>query len=178
LTSENLRPEAISLEDQIWALLFVADSPISVAELCQTLSVSADEVQRVMTSLTSVIAARGPLQLVELAGGYQLATRTEFAEVVANYLRPNRNRMTRGQLEVLAIVAYQQPVTAAEIDQIRGVGSDHVIRVLVERSLIQDMGRKNAPGRPILYGTTSQFLHQFKMSDLKQLPALAIEETA
>ena len=172
MTSEHL-----GLEDQIWALLFVADSPVSVAELCQTLVVSADAVQEALSSLSLVISARGPLQLVELAGGYQLATRPEFAEVVANYLRPNRNRMTRGQLEVLAIVAYQQPVTAAEIDQIRGVGSDHVIRVLVERSLIQDMGRKNAPGRPILYGTTSQFLHQFKMSDLKQLPALALEET-
>jgi segregation and condensation protein B len=168
----------LTLENQIWALLFVADSPLTVTAIGQTLSASESEVRDALGLLTITLDQQGPVHLVEIAGGFQLATRPEYAEIIANFLRPDRNRMTRGQLEVLAIVAYQQPVTAAEIDQIRGVGSDHVIRVLVERSLVHEVGRKETAGRPILYGTTSEFLHQFKMTDLKQLPELALGESA
>jgi len=115
----------------------------------------------------------GPVQLVRLAGGWQLSTKPEYAELVANFLQPTRGRLGRSLMEVLAIVAYRQPITIAEVDAVRGVQSDHAVRALAERRLIREVGRKPVPGRPVLYGTTDQFLHQFLMEDLAALPPLA-----
>lgn len=110
------------------------------------------------------------MQLKQLAGGYQLATKPEYAPYIARLLNPPPKRLSRAVLETLAIVAYEQPVTQAQIDALRGVDSSHTVRQLLERGLIQEVGRKDAPGKPTLYGTTKQFLHYFGLNSLEELP--------
>ena len=157
------------------ALLFVADSPSPATTLANALGFTEGQVEQAIDVLEERLNAGGPLQLVRLAGGYQLATRPEYAEAIANFLKPQRQRLSRSLMEVLAIVAYRQPITMAEIDDVRGVQSDYALRALLERRLVQEVGRKPVPGRPVLYGTSAQFLHQFKLNDLSQLPTLESE---
>lgn len=114
--------------------------------------------------------------MVRIAGGYQLCTKPEFAEIVARFLQPQKHKLSRSLMEVLAIVAYQQPVTSAEIDAVRGVQSDYGLRTLVEKRLVCEVGRKSAPGRPVLYGTTQQFLHTFNLNSLTELPELGFSK--
>ncbi|HWD37894.1 MAG TPA: SMC-Scp complex subunit ScpB [Fimbriimonas sp.] len=161
--------------ESLHALLFVADSPASVQQFALALGLTEGQVDQAMEVLRERLCASGPVQIVQLAGGYQLATKPEFQPVVTEFLKPQRQRLSRSLLEVLAIVAYRQPVTVGEIDAVRGVQSDHAIRTLLERRLIQEIGKKPVPGRPNLYGTTSQFLHVFNLNDLSQLPALKLE---
>lgn len=130
------------------------------------------EVEEALITLGRRMQQGGGIQLVRIAGGYQLCTKPRFAEAVARYLKPRSQRMSRSLMETLAIVAYQQPVTLGEIDQVRGVQSDYALRQLLERRLVREVGKKHAPGRPTLYGTTQQFLHQFNMNDLGELPAI------
>jgi len=130
------------------------------------------QIEQALEVLSERLGQQGPLHLVKLAGGYQIATKPEFGQAIANFLKPQRQRLSRSLMEVLAIVAYKQPLTMAEIDQIRGVQSDYSVKALLERRLIQEVGRRHAPGRPMLFGTSQQFLHQFKLNDLSQLPAL------
>lgn len=156
--------------DQIEALLFVADQPASSKTLSQALQVTEGQVEQAIEVLEARLDERGSLRLVKLAGGYQLCTKPEYAEVIATFLKPQRQRLSKSLLEVLAIIAYKQPITMGEIEQIRGVQSDYSVRALLERRLIQDVGRKKVPGRPVLYGTSQEFLHQFKLNDLNELP--------
>src|SRR5580700_4868364 len=162
--------------DSVEALLFVADSPATVENLSQALGLTTGQVEQALEVLGDHLASQGPLHLVKLAGGYQLATKPEYGQAIANFLKPQRQRLSRSLMEVLAIVAYKQPLTMAEIDQIRGVQSDYSVKSLLERRLVQEVGRRHAPGRPLLYGTSQQFLHQFKLNDLSQLPALEMAE--
>ena len=162
----------MSLPDQLEALLFVADQPAPANSLATALQVTEGQVEQGLEILESRLEKRGSLRLVKLAGGYQLATKPEFANLIAAFLKPQRQRLSKSLLEVLAIVAYKQPITMGEIEQVRGVQSDYSVRSLVERRLIHEVGRKKVPGRPVLYGTTQDFLHQFKLDDLKQLPEL------
>lgn len=162
----------MSLPDQLEALLFVADQPAPIKSLSQALQVTEGQVEQGLEILERRLEERGSLRVVKLAGGYQLATKPEYAQLIAAFLKPQGNRLSKSLLEVLAIVAYKQPLTMAEIEQVRGVQSDYSVRALVERRLIQDMGRKAVPGRPVLYGTTAEFLHQFKLNDLAQLPVI------
>lgn len=158
--------------DSVLALLFVADSPTPTAVLARALELTEGQVEQAIEILEAKLDEGGPLQIVKLAGGYQLATREEFAEAISAFLKPQRQRLSRSLMEVLAIVAYRQPITMAEVDEVRGVQSDYSLKQLLERRLVHEMGRKQVPGRPILYGTTPQFLHQFKLNDLGQLPSL------
>jgi segregation and condensation protein B len=162
--------------DSVEALLFVADAPASVESIAQALGLTVGQIEQALEVLNERLSQQGPLHLVKLAGGYQLATKAEFGQAIANFLKPQRQRLSRSLMEVLAIVAYRQPLTMAEIDQIRGVQSDYSVKSLLERRLVQEVGRRHAPGRPVLYGTSQQFLHQFKLNDLSQLPALESEE--
>ncbi|HJP82129.1 MAG TPA: SMC-Scp complex subunit ScpB [Fimbriimonadaceae bacterium] len=162
----------MSLPDQLEALLFVADQPASIRTLATTLQITEGQVEQGLEVLEARLEDHGSLRLVQLAGGYQLATKPEYAGIIAQFLKPQRSRLSKSLLEVLAIVAYRQPLTLAEIEQVRGVQSDYSVRALVERRLLQDVGRKPVPGRPLLYGTTQEFLHQFKLNDLKDLPGL------
>ncbi len=155
------------------AVLFAADLPASVASLAEALEVEEAEIERGLQEFGSRLAETSGLQLVKIAGGYQLCTNPIYARPVAKLLKPQKQRLSRSLLECLAVVAYRQPITLAEIDSVRGVQSDYSIRQLLERRLVREVGRRSTPGRPLLYGTTQQFLHQFAMDDLSQLPVLA-----
>lgn len=166
----------MSLVDSVEALLFVADAPAEVGSLAQALLVTEGQVEQAIELLGERLAQHGSLKLVKLAGGFQLATKEEYAQVIANFLKPQRQRLSRSLMEVLAVIAYRQPLTISEIDLIRGVQSDYSVRSLLERRLIQEVGRRHTPGRPVLYGTSQQFLHQFNLNDLGQLPPLGTAE--
>lgn len=161
--------------DRLHALLFVADAPLDSASLGNALGLPEGPTEEALDVLAHRLNREGPVQLVRLAGGWQLSTKPEYAELVGAFLRPQRGRLGRSLMEVLAIVAYRQPVTVTEIDAVRGVQSDHAIRALAERRLVREVGRKPVPGRPVLYGTTDQFLHHFLLEDLSALPPLADE---
>lgn len=163
----------MTVVDRLHALLFVADAPLDAPALGLALGLTEGPVEEALDVLAQRLAKDGPVQLVKLAGGWQLSTKPEYAELVAAFLQPQRGRLGRSLMEVLAIVAYRQPVTTAEIEAVRGVQSDHAVRSLAERRLVREVGRKPVPGRPVLYGTTDQFLHQFLLDDLSALPPLA-----
>lgn len=164
--------------DGLEALLFVADAPTTIEALATALGMTEGQVAQGLEVLEAKLEDKGSLKLIKIAGGYQLCTKPEFAETVARFLKPQGHKLGRGLMEVLAIVAYRQPVTVADIEQIRGVQSDYSLRALVERRLLHEVGRKQTPGRPVLYGTTQQFLHQFKLNDLADLPKLDVEGLA
>ncbi len=158
------------LKSILHALLFVADAPLSVQALCEVTGEPVDAVETALRDLQAELAERGAIQLVQLAGGYQLATKPEYAFYIARLLNPSQKRLSKAALETLAIIAYEQPVTQAQIDALRGVDSSHTVRQLLARGLIQELGRKNAPGKPTLYGITPQFLHYFGLNSLDELP--------
>ncbi len=156
------------------SLLFAAGEPVTLSQLANAL----DEVprERIRKSLNALAtryadAGRG-IMLEEIAGGYQLRTRSEHAVYVRRLLSAKPPRLSRPILETLAVVAYRQPVTRPEIEQLRGVDSGAVLDTLLERNLIKVAGRKEAPGRPLMYVTTSEFLELFSLKDLEELPNL------
>jgi len=161
----------MSLVDSLEALLFASDAPVPVEALARACEVAVGQTEQALELLKQRLDGTA-LDLIEIAGGWQLCTREEHAERIANFLKPQRQRLSRSLLEVLAVVAYRQPITLAEVDAVRGVQSDYGVRALLERRLIREVGRKMAPGRPLLYGTTQQFLHQFQLKALDELPTL------
>lgn len=162
----------MKIVEQAEAILFVADAPVSLNQLARSLDATEGQVEQALEVLQHRYEERGALQLVKLAGGYQMGTKPEFAELVGSFLKPQRSKLSRSLMEVLAIVAYRQPITMAEIETIRGVQSDYSVRGLLDRRLIQEVGRRTTPGRPVLYGTGKQFLHHFQLNDLSELPQL------
>lgn len=166
----SLNGYPVNAEKAVEALLFVCDSPVGVEDLASATGLPLYAVEEALERLGGRLHHESGLQLVRIAGGYQVCTKPEYAAAVARLLKPRKVRFTRSQLEVLAIVAYQQPVTVSEVDQVRGVDSSHTVRLLVERRLLSEVGRKQSPGRPVLYGTTQQFLHTFNLEDLRALP--------
>lgn len=177
--NESETPEvaapAISLPDQIEALLFISDSPSKLSDLANTLGQPLGVIEQNLEMLERRYEGSGALKVVKIAGGFQIATKAEFAEIVARHLKPQKQRLSKSMLEVLAIVAYKQGITSSEIETIRGVQSDYGIRMLLERNLICESGRRQTPGRPIEYSTTAQFLHQFNLDHLGQLPDLELD---
>lgn len=158
----------------IESLLFVADGPLTVQRFAEVLDgVDKETIQVLLGEMQIELEApsRG-LQLVEVAGGYQLRTAKVNADWVKKFLGGRPARMGRATLETLAIIAYRQPITKAEIESIRGVDVDGVITTLLERNLIRAVARKDVPGRPFLYGTTAEFLQLFNLKDLTELPTL------
>ncbi|MCS6918830.1 MAG: SMC-Scp complex subunit ScpB [Fimbriimonadales bacterium] len=158
------------LKHILHALLFVADAPLSMPTLCEATGESAEAIEAALQALQTELAAHGAIQLVRLAGGYQLATKPEYAFYIARLLNPAQKRLSKAALETLAIIAYEQPITQAQIDALRGVDSSHTVRQLLARGLVQELGHKDAPGKPILYGVTPNFLHYFGLSSLEELP--------
>lgn len=162
----------LSLVARIEALLYVSDSPVSEGELANTLQVSSRQIKQAIEVLDKDCERRG-LRIQRHKDDVQLTTAPEAATDVERFLNLERTaRLTRAALEVLAIIAYQQHVTRPQIDSIRGVNSDSVLRTLLRHGLIEDVGRSNGPGRPILYTTTSEFLQHFGLGDLQELPQL------
>ena len=164
-----------TLASIIECLLFAVGEPLTAKELAKTTETDEASVHTAVRLLRDRYAVSG-LQIVEIAHGYQMATRPEFAPAVAKLLAPNAHRLSRPALETVTIIAYRQPCTQAEIEAIRGVASDGVLKTLTEREMIKEAGRKQTPGRPILYATTEAFLHYFGLSDLADLPLLDEEE--
>jgi segregation and condensation protein B len=156
------------------SLFFAADKPLTLERLGELLAPAPrQQIQEALAALQAAgqQADRG-IQLHEVAGGYQLRTSPQNAEFVQRLLQQKPVRLTRAQLETLAILAYRQPITRPEIDDIRGVDSGATLKMLLERRLIRVLGKKEEPGRPLLYGTTREFLEFFNLRDLKDLPTL------
>jgi segregation and condensation protein B len=164
-----------TLVDQLEALLFVTESPATLESLASALRVTVGQVEQGLELLEHRLNERGAIRLIKIAGGYQLCTKEEYAVAVADFLQPQRRTLSRALMEVLAVIVYRQPITIAEIDATRGIASEYGVRSLVERRLIREVGRRPTPGRPVLYGTTQQFLHHFKLNDLKELPPVEIK---
>lgn len=159
-------------------LLFVAAEPVAPAQLAAALDLNATEVEKGLEELDEQLRARG-LRLQRHAGRVQLTTAPELADAVERFLGLEAtSRLSRAALETLAIIAYQQPVTRPGVDAVRGVNSDGVIKSLLSKGLLQEVGRSEGPGRPILYGTTPQFLQHFGLNSLSELPALNLPEAA
>ena len=170
-------PQALDdaqLECLVEALVFAAEKPVTVQRLRQL--TRCGDVRRIDTALTAIgerynMAGRG-IVLQCVSGGYQFRTATQWSTYVQQLVAGRPVRLTRAQLETLAIVAYRQPITRPEIDDIRGVDSSNTLRVLAERSLVRILGKKEEVGRPLLYGTTKEFLDFFSLADLRELPTL------
>jgi segregation and condensation protein B len=157
------------------ALFFVSDEPLTTAVLAQALEVDRRRADDLCAALQVRLEERGSgLVLRDIAGGWRLYSHPEAAEIVEQFVLSSRQaRLTKAALETLAIVAYKQPVTRHQISAIRGVNSDGVIRALQDRGLVVETGREEGPGRPVLYGTSPEFLERLGLSSLAALPSLA-----
>jgi segregation and condensation protein B len=157
------------------ALLFVSDEPATAVALAQALGVERREAEELCEELVRSYEDRGGgLLLRNVAGGWRLTTHPDASPVVEQYVLSSRHvRLTKAALETLAIVAYKQPVTRHQVSSIRGVNSDGVLRALVDRALVAEVGREETPGRPLLYGTTPEFLEKLGLPSLAALPPLA-----
>lgn len=163
---------ATDLKRALECVLLVSGGPVTPEQAGETLAVPLQTARDVLEDLRQEYEGRG-LQIQVLAGGYQLCTRPEFSSYVQRFLRLEQlDPLSQAALETLAIIAYRQPVTRAEIEAVRGVRVEHVLDRLLERHLIREVGRRATIGRPILYGTTEGFLRHFGLPDLQALPAL------
>jgi segregation and condensation protein B len=157
------------------AILFVSDEPVAAVVLAQALDVDRREAEELCEALARSYEDReAGLVLRNVAGGWALSTSADAAPLVERYVLSSRHgRLTKAALETLGIVAYKQPVTRHQISSIRGVNSDGVLRALVDRGLVAEVGREETPGRPVLYGTTPEFLERLGLPSLSALPPLA-----
>lgn len=156
------------------AMIFVADEPLSAKIIAEVIDVSRDAVDNAIADLVAEYEARnGGLQLREIAAGWQIATRPEHHEQIRAYLKSRPSaKLSLASLETLAVIAYKQPVTVPEILEIRGVQSPSAIKTLLDKRLIVAKGRKETVGRPMMYGTSKDFLIQFGLKDLSELPSI------
>jgi segregation and condensation protein B len=165
-------PLSVKLE----AMLFVAAEPVTTAQLATALDVSNSVVERGLNELDASLSSRG-LRLQRHAGRVQLTTAPALAELIERFLGLEAtSHLSRAALETLAIIAYQQPVTRPQIDAIRGVNSDSMMKSLLNKGLILESGRADGPGRPILYSTTPEFLQHFGLNSILEMPSLARPE--
>jgi len=158
-------------EAQLEALLFVAERPLARSEIATLAGVDREVVDARIGDLQVTLAERG-VRLVESGERVELATATEAGALIARYVGADAPKLSTPSLETLAIVAYRQPCTRATIERIRGVDSDYTLRTLLHRRLVVELGRSEAPGRPILFGTGFDFLERFGLTSLEQLPPL------
>ncbi len=159
------------LRGVIEALVFASDKPLSVRDLSRAAEAPSKDVKALLDELRVFYKPRG-IQLDEVAGGFVFRTNALFAPFVRDLTKQKPVKLTRAQLETLAILAYRQPITRPEIDDIRGVDSGPVLKMLLERDLVRILGKKDEPGRPLLYGSTPEFLEFFGLKSLKDLPTL------
>ena len=163
------------LVNALEAVLFVGGEPVGLDRLSQLFDITKTEVSLVADSLEKrLLDQRSSFQLVHLGDTLQLCTKTEYASIVQQFLEIKRTTpISKAALEALSIVAYKQPVTRLEIEKVRGVSCDFAINKLLEYDLITELGRLDAPGRPILFGTTEQFLRSFGVKSLEELPEMS-----
>ena len=169
---ETARTTAI--KSVIESLLFVSGEPLSIRDLHNNLEISIKVIESVIKEMIDDYEEenRG-IKLISINGEYQLVSKPQNSDSIQKLLKKNkRQSLSQASLESLAIVAYKQPITRIDIDEIRGVKSDSALQRLIERELIKDIGRLEVPGRPIIFGTTEEFLRQFGLKDLDELPSL------
>ena len=156
------------------ALLFVSGEPVSIPRFSEILEMPEQTVEKLMTEMINEYNyQRRGMKLIRLENSYQLVTRSEYFDYVVKMVTSGQRKvLSSSVLEVLSIIAYNQPVTKAAIEHVRGVDSSYSISKLLERNLIEQRGRLELPGRPLLYGTTDEFLRCFGLESLKELPAL------
>jgi segregation and condensation protein B len=168
----------LNLEACLEGMLFVSPGSVMVVQLGEALGLKPQEVEEGLHQLEVTLAARG-LRLQWHAGRVQLTTAPELAPLIERYLGLEATaRLSRAALETLAIIAYRQPITRPGVDAIRGVNSDGVMKSLLSKGLLQEVGRAEGPGRPILYSTTSEFLQHFGLSSIAELPPFELETFA
>ena len=174
-SAENIEID-LPLSVKLEAMLFVAAEPVTTSQMAAALDVSTSVVERGLNELDAALASRG-LRLQRHAGRVQLTTAPELAELIERFLGLEAtSHLSRAALETLAIIAYQQPVTRPQIDSIRGVNSDSMMKSLLNKGLILESGRADGPGRPILYSTTPEFLQHFGLNSILEMPPLARPE--
>lgn len=160
-----------NLENVIESIVFVAGEPIPVSELCLKFDVKQKEVEKAVNNLKKKYDEKSGIQILFFNNKIQFSSNPKYVEQVTAILNPIRQRnLTKATLETIAIVAYKQPVTRLEIEEIRGVNSDYAINVLLEHKLIEIVGRKDTVGKPSLFGTTDEFLKRFDLSSVSELP--------
>lgn len=167
---------SISIKNIIEASLFVAEKPLSVSNLKHQLfedsSVDLQEIKQCIAELQQDYISRG-IQLRKLSSGYRFQTSSEISDELAGIMRERAPKTSQAMLETLSLIAYKQPITRSEIEQIRGVAvSSYIIKTLTERDWIKIVGHKDVPGRPALFATTKTFLNYFSLSSLAQLPEI------
>jgi segregation and condensation protein B len=172
---QNIETE-LPLSVKLEAILFVAAEPVTPAQLAVALDVAPSVIERGLNELDASLLTRG-LRLQRHAGRVQLTTAPQLAELIERFLGLEAtSHLSRAALETLAIIAYQQPVTRPQIDAIRGVNSDSMMKSLLNKGLILESGRADGPGRPILYSTTPEFLQHFGLNSILEMPPLASPE--
>ena len=161
-----------NIKQIVESLLFVAEEPLTVERIRNIIAVvTPDEVRSAISDLFDEYETRdGGFYLREVAGGYQLRTRPEYTQWIKRLLQPKQQRLSKAALETLAIIAYKQPIIRSDVEYLRGVDCGGIMRMLLERKFIRILGRKDIPGRPMIYGTTRHFLEVFDLKDLKDLP--------
>ncbi len=158
----------------IESVLFVADEPLTVERMTELFDGELDKktIVEIMERISESYDGR-PIQLIEVANGYKLCTKPEYGEWIKKFFREERKRtLSQAALETLAIIAYRQPITTPEIEEIRGVDVSGVLKNLLEKNLVKIMGRKDVIGRPMVYGTTQRFLEHFGLKSLSDMPSL------
>jgi segregation and condensation protein B len=161
------------------ALLFIAERPLTIAELAELGAIPRAQAEATLAELAEELARDGRgLRLQHSDDAWQLVTAPEVAPRLAAYAAREEARLSPAALEALAVIAYRQPCTRGEVDRVRGVDSDYVIRSLLHRRLIVEVGRRDTPGRPMLFGTTFTFLERFGLTSLGDLPPLSSEAAA
>lgn len=164
------------LSGAIEAVLFVAEKPVSLGELAKATGATRREVELALASLERDRAAGGGLRLQRDGDEWRLVTAPETAATVSAYLGADRLRISQAALETLSVIAYRQPATRADVERVRGVNCDQTIDTLLQRRLIEEVGRAERPGRPILYGTTWEFLECFGLRSIDELPRVLSPE--
>lgn len=162
------------IESAMEALLFAAGEPVSISHIAEALELEKEDARAIMDRFMSDYNyRRGGLRILKLEDNYQIATRPEHRDVIRKLLEPASNpELSRAALEVLSIVAYNQPIIKSLIEQVRGVDCSGVLNKLLARNLIEERGRHHSPGKPILYGTTKEFLRCFGLSSIQDLPGV------
>lgn len=159
------------LDEFLESILFVSGNGLKVDELASLLEIKKSDINAAVARLKEKYGGKSGIHLISYNGKIQFSSNPEYSDVVAAVLNPIRERdLSNAALETIAIIAYRQPVTRLDIEQIRGVSSEYCVQLLLKNNLIEVVGRKESPGKPLLFGTTDEFLKRFQLEDISQLP--------
>ena len=160
-----------NIKEIIKAILFVSGEGVSIDDIKDKLEISDKDINKYIDELKAELSGDCGIQLIKYKNKIQLSSNPEYADEISNVLNPIRERaLTKAALETLAIIAYKQPVTRLDIEEIRGVGCDYTVQLLLDHNMIEVVGRKDVVGRPVLFGTTDTFLKRFSLNSLEDLP--------